>query len=261
MAGFRRLRLERSGPVAEVAICRPQVLNALDAATVSELGSAFGSLSQDRDLRAVILTGEGERAFVAGADIRELIALTPVSARAMSVRGQEVLGRIENLPVPVIAAVNGFCLGGGCELAMACHLRIAAETATFGLPEVGLGVIPGYGGTQRLVRLVGRGLAMEMLLSGEPISARRAEQIGLVNRVVKADELMSVTRRLAATIGEKAPLAVRYGIEAVNRGEQMPLSEALELESELFGRSFSSRDRKEGVEAFLEKRPARFEGC
>ncbi len=260
MTAFQHLKLEKRGGVAELTICRPKVLNALDATTIAELDAAFSDLAEDGDIRAVLLTGEGDRAFVVGADIRELSALTPVSAKSMSVRGQGVLSRIENMPVPVIAAVNGYCLGGGCELAMACHLRIASETARFGLPEVGLGVIPGYGGTQRLTRLVGKGLALELLLSGDPVSAKRAERIGLVNRVVEAGQLMPETRRLTARICENAPLAVRYGIEAVNRGGEMPLSEALGLETVLFGLTFASWDREEGVQAFLEKRPPRFEG-
>ena len=260
MAAFEHLKLEKKGPVAELRICRPQVLNALDATTIVELDAAFGDLAQDEDVRAVILTGEGDQAFAAGADIRELSALNPVSAKSMSERGQGVLCRIENMPAPVIAAVNGYCLGGGCELAMACHLRIASETARFGLPEVGLGVIPGYGGTQRLTRLVGRGLALELLLSGDPVTARRAERMGLVNRVVEVGELMAEAHRLAARICENAPLAVRYGIEAVNRGGEMPLSEALGLETALFGLTFASRDREEGVQAFLEKRSPRFGG-
>lgn len=256
----KNLKLDLDQRTAVLTIDRPQSLNALNAETLDELDAAFAGLANNSDVGAVILTGGGEKAFVAGADLKELASLDPVSARQVAARGQAVFRAVENFPKPVIAAVNGFCLGGGCELAMSCHMRIASETARFGQPEVKLGLIPGYGGTQRLPRLVGKGRALELILSGDMIDAAEALRIGLVNRVVAPGELMAASRKLASRILLNAPLAVRLSIEAVNRGLEAPLDGATSLEAALFGVACSSSDMREGTKAFLEKRPPRFEG-
>jgi enoyl-CoA hydratase len=257
---FENLTLDRDGAVVILTINRPQVLNALNSQTVDELRRAVLELKYDAAVRAVILTGAGEKSFVAGADINELAALTPAHGKEHALRGQHIFDLIENLGKPVIAAINGYALGGGCELAMACTIRVAAETARLGQPEINLGIVPGYGGTQRLPRLVGKGVALDLLLTGRQITAPEALQIGLVNRVVPAADLMSEARRLANELSSKAPLAVRYIIEAVNKGVEQPLDKAEFLEATLFGLVASTADMREGTKAFLEKRKPEFRG-
>src|SRR5262245_16657581 len=257
---FDNLLLERDGAVATLTIHRPRVLNALNAATLDELRRAILELKADDAVCAVIVTGAGEKSFVAGADINELAVQTPTSGREHGLTGQHVFDLIENMGKPVIAAINGYVLGGGCELAMACTLRIAADTARLGQPEIALGIIPGYAGTQRLPRLVGKGRAMEMILTGAPISADEAQRIGLVNRVVPAAELMAEARKLAAQLASSAPVAMRYIINAINKGVEMPFAEACQYEATLFGLVSSTQDMREGTKAFLEKRKATFQG-
>lgn len=257
---FDNLLIDRDGAVAIVTVNRPQRLNALDARTISELRQAALDLQRDDAVRCVIVTGAGDRAFVAGADINELATDTPDAARGRAREGQQVFDLLENLGKPVIAAVNGVALGGGCELAMACTLRVAAETAKFGQPEINLGLIPGFAGTQRLARLVGRTKAMEMVLTGSPISAQDALAIGLVNRVVPPGELMPSTRVLASDLAAKAPMAMRYAMDAIGRGLDMPFADACRLEAALFGAVSATEDMKEGTRAFLEKRKAVFRG-
>ena len=243
-----------------VTIDRPKVLNALNAQTVEEIRQAFAAARDDENVKAVIVTGGGEKAFVAGADINELAQKTPITGKETSERGQAVLSFIERFPKPVIAAINGFALGGGCELALACHIRIASEKAQIGLPEVTLGIIPGYGGTQRMARLLGKGKALELICTGDRIGAADAERIGLVNKVVPADQLMSAAEEMARKMMSRGPLAIRAAIEAVIRGSEMPFEEGQFLEATLFGLLCASDDTKEGMNAFLEKRPARFKG-
>ena len=257
---MENVKLEKKNNIAYVTIDRPKVLNALNMATMEELRQVFTELKDDRETRVVILTGGGEKAFVAGADINELAKNDPVQAKAYTHKGQATLDLIENLGKPVIACINGFALGGGCEIAMACTMRLASENARLGQPEVKLGIIPGYGGTQRLPRLVGTGLAMQMVLTGEMISAQEAHRIGLVNEVVAADRLMARAEEIAGKIIGMAPLAIQYCMEAVNRGMNMTLQEGLFLEATLFGICCATEDKKEGTTAFLEKRPARFQG-
>jgi enoyl-CoA hydratase len=260
---FDNLLLERDGPgntVVVVTINRPQVLNALNSQTVDELRRAMLDLQRDDGVRTIVLTGAGEKSFVAGADINELALQTPTGGREHALTGQHVFDVIENLGKPVIAAINGFALGGGCELAMACTLRIAADSARIGQPEINLGLIPGYAGTQRLPRLVGKGKAMEMILTGAPITADEALRIGLVNRVVPAASLMTDARALAAQLAASAPIAMRYVINAVNKGMEMPFAEACQYEATLFGLVASTDDMREGTKAFLEKRKAEFKG-
>jgi enoyl-CoA hydratase len=251
---FETLLVERDGATAVVTVNRPKVLNALNTQTVNELQQVMQQLQQDDGVRAIVLTGAGEKSFVAGADINELAVLSPALGQQHARRGQAVFNAIEHLGKPVIAAVNGFALGGGCELAMACTVRIAADSARFGQPEINLGIIPGYAGSQRLPRLVGKGIALEILLSGDMISAARAFEIGLVNKVVPAADLMSEAKKLAKALASKAPLATRYIIEAVNHGFEMSLADAQFLESSLFGLVASTDDMKEGTSAFLAKR-------
>lgn len=248
------------GAVATVTVNRPDVLNALDRQTVTELTEVFGRLGQDETVRCVVLTGAGERAFVAGADINELSRLGPTTARAMADAGHRLCDDIEQLGKPVLAAINGFALGGGCELAMACTLRLAATSARLGQPEISLGLIPGFGGTQRLPRLVGRGRALELMLTGAPIDAAEAHRIGLVNRVVPDERLAEETGRLAATLARQAPVAVRHILEAVHHGLDMSLAEASVFERSTFGLVFGSADVREGTTAFLEKRRPQFTG-
>ena len=260
MAEFRYLKIEIEDRIALVTLDQPEVLNALNQATMEELEEAFLERLKQDDVGAVILTGAGEKAFVAGGDIKELAVLGPLEARLKSRQGHRLLELIEGFSKPVIAAINGFCLGGGCELALACHIRIAAESAQIGLPEVKLGLIPGYGGTQRLPRLVGKGKAMEMILSGESIGAQEAERVGLVNGVVPREVLIPRCRELAARILANGPLAVRYCMEAINSGLDMPLPEATRLEASLFSLCFATEDMKEGTRAFIEKRKPKFKG-
>jgi enoyl-CoA hydratase len=257
---YQNLLLETRDGVAVVTVNRPEKLNALDDRTVEELDAAVSSFAADASIRGVILTGAGEKAFVAGADIGELERQSPVGGRQRSLRGQAVLDRIENLGKPVIAAVNGFALGGGCELAMACHVRVAAEGARLGTPEVKLGIMCGYGGTQRLPRLVGRGRALEILLTGEMLDAQEALRIGLVNRVVPRERLLAESEALLRKMLANSSLSLRFIIEAVNAGLEMPLREAQYLEATLFGLICTSEDMKEGTRAFLEKRPPQFQG-
>ena len=257
---FENLLYEKRNGIGYVTINRPDKLNALNRKMMEELSECFQDIEKDDEVRAVILTGAGEKAFVGGADINELAVLTPVEGKEMSVRGQKILDMIEHLGKPVIAAINGYALGGGCELALACTLRIASENARLGQPEVKLGLMPGYGGTQRLPRLVGKGRALEILLSGEPISASEAYRIGLVNQVVAAPDLMATAEKLAQKIMANAPLAVKFALEAVDHGLEMPEAEGHFLEATLFALCCTTADMKEGTRAFLEKRPARFVG-
>jgi len=257
---YENLLVELRDGIAFVTIDRPAKLNALDERTLSELDEAFAKLARDEAVRGVIVTGAGDKAFVAGADLEALAGLGAEAGRAFSERGQRVFDRIEWLGKPVVAAINGFALGGGCELALACHLRVAAEGARLGTPEVKLGLVCGYGGTQRLPRLVGRGRALELLLTGERIDAAQAERIGLVNAVVPRERLLAEAEALLRRMIANAPLALRATIEAVNGGLDRPLAEAQEGEASLFGELLGTEDAREGVRAFLEKRPARFLG-
>ena len=257
---LQNVKVEKRNAIAYVTIDRPKVLNALNMATMQELWQVFSELKEDRQIRVVILTGSGEKAFIAGADINELAKNNPIEAKAYTHEGQATLDLIENLGKPVIACVNGFALGGGCEIAMACTMRLASESAKLGQPEVKLGLIPGYGGTQRLPRLVGTGLAMQMLLTGEMITAQEAYRIGLVNEIVPADRLIARAEEIAQKIIGMAPLAIQYCMEAVNQGMNMTLAEGLFLEATLFGICCATEDKKEGTSAFLEKRAANFQG-
>jgi enoyl-CoA hydratase/carnithine racemase len=260
MSAFENLLIERDGAVAVVTINRPKVLNALNTQTLDELRRATLELQHDAAIRAVVLTGAGEKSFVAGADINELAALAPAGAREQALRGQHVFDLVEHMGKPVVAAINGFALGGGCELALACTLRIAADTARLGQPEINLGLIPGYAGTQRLARIVGKGRALELLLSGDQVTAQEAYRIGLVNRVVAPADLMSEAKTIAAALAAKAPVALRYILDAVNTGLEMPFAEAQVYEATLFGLVASTDDMREGTRAFLEKRKPDFKG-
>ena len=254
------VRTEVSGPTATVTIDRQTKLNALNPQVVGELDAAFSALRDDRSVRAVILTGAGDKAFVAGADIGVLAEMGPLTGAEVSRSGQEVLRRIESFPRPVIAAVGGYALGGGCELALACHLRVASEQARFGLPEVGLGIIPGYGGTIRLTRLVGLGRAVEMIVTGDMIDAQRAAEIGLANVVVPHGELMDRARALAERIAANAPVAVEMALASAYSAVESTMDNALEFEASLFGLLASTNDMKEGMAAFLERRKGDFKG-
>jgi len=257
---FENILVEKKHAIAYVTVNRPKVLNALNMATMEELRAAFHDIKSDSGVRVVIFTGSGEKAFIAGADIGELAKHDAVSGKEYTHRGQSVLNLIENLGKPVIACINGFALGGGCEIAMACTMRLASDNAKLGQPEVKLGIIPGYGGTQRLPRLVGKGIAMQMVLAGEMMTAQEAHRIGLVNEVVAAAELIPRAEAIAQNIIANAPLAVQYAMEAVNKGMEMTLAEGLFLEATLFAVSCATEDKKEGTTAFLEKRQAQFNG-
>src|SRR5690348_10138162 len=257
---FSNILFEKKNSIAYITVNRPKVLNALNMATMEELRTAFHDIKNDKSIRVVIFSGAGEKAFIAGADIGELAKHDTVSGKEYTHRGQSVLNLIENLGKPVIACLNGFALGGGCEIAMACTMRLASENAKLGQPEVKLGIIPGYGGSQRLPRLVGKGLAMQMVLSGEMITAQEAHRIGLLNEVVAAAELIPRAEAIAQKIIANAPLAVQWAMEAVNKGMEMPLAEGLFLEATLFGLCCATEDKKEGTTAFLEKRGAKFKG-
>ncbi len=255
---YETLLYEVKDRIGYVTVNRPDKLNALNAKAKAELKELFGDLKSDKSVDVVILTGAGEKAFVAGTDIRELTELNTESGKAFSASGQAVFDLIEHLGKPVIAAVNGFALGGGCELALACTLRVASENAKFGQPEVGLGIIPGYGGTQRLARLVGRGKAMELILTGDQIDAQEALRIGLVNNVVPLQELKSKAEIVARKIISKGQVAVRLALIAVNASQETRLAEGEALEAKLFGECCGSEDFKEGTKAFLEKRKPDF---
>ncbi|MEK0431737.1 MAG: hypothetical protein RL139_1541 [Gemmatimonadota bacterium] len=259
---FAFLLLDVADRVATVTINRPDKLNALNGQVIAELDAMFTALDARADVGAIVLTGAG-RAFVAGADIGEIAAAaaTPAGLQAVSAHGSAVFTRIERLGTPVIAAVNGFALGGGCELALACHLRVASTHAKFGLPETKLGLIPGYGGTQRLPRLVGQGRALQMILTGEPVDAETAVRIGLANAVAAPDLLLEAARSLAKTAAQNGPLALAHAITAVTAGAGLPLDAALALEAEQFGAVGRTEDMREGTRAFLEKRPATFRGA
>jgi enoyl-CoA hydratase len=257
---YENLLYEKREKIGTITFNRPKVLNALNRKTMEELGEILASAYDDREVRVLILTGAGDKAFVAGADINELAQRTPVDGKEFSLFGQEVLHRLETMGKPSIAAINGFALGGGCELALACTMRIASKTAKLGQPEVKLGIIPGYGGSQRLARLCGKGAAHELCLTGEMISAEGALRIGLVNRVVEPADLIPTAEALAKKIAANAPLAVRFAMEAIEHGMEMPQEEGLFLEATLFGLCCATEDMREGTRAFLEKRPAQFQG-
>ena len=254
----RHLQIERRGAVTLLFVNRPQVLNAVNRETLGEIADAVRRFIADPAQGALVVSGRGDKAFIAGADIPELAPLGPAAAEDISRFGQEVVGLLERSPKPVIAAVNGYAFGGGCELALACHLRLASENAVFGLPEVKLGIIPGYGGTQRLPRLVGAGRALELILTGRNVRADEAERLGLVNRVVPQAELLAEAETLALAILKNGPLAVEAAIECVVRGLQLPLEQGLRFESGRFGILAASEDMHEGLTAFVEKRPANF---
>ncbi|WP_295967727.1 enoyl-CoA hydratase-related protein [uncultured Xanthomonas sp.] len=249
---------DTQGAIRILTVNRADKLNALNRQVLQALDAAFAAAADDPQIRVVVLTGAGEKAFVAGADIAEMNELTPVQGRDFSQLGQRLMRRIERMPKPVLAMVNGFALGGGLELAMACHLRVAAEGARLGQPEINLGLIPGFGGTQRLLRLVGRAAALELCLLGAPIDAARALQLGLVNRVVAAGELQATTLKLAQQLADAAPLALRGILDAIQIGGESAIEQGLEYETAQFGLLFSSEDMREGTRAFLERRPPQF---
>ncbi len=257
---YENIITKKEDGIGWVTVNRPDKLNALNTSTIKELHGAFLSFKEESGVKAVILSGSGEKAFVAGADISELALLDFETGKEYVLEGQELSKLIENFNKPVIAAINGYALGGGTELALACHIRIASENAKMGQPEVKLGLIPGFGGTQRLARLVGKGKAMELILSGKVIDAQEAVRIGLVNQVVSLNDLFPTCEALAREITANGPLAVEYGIEAINKGLDRTLDEGLLLEAELFGKACTTDDSKEGTKAFLEKRKANFQG-
>src|SRR6202047_1898796 len=257
---YENILLEKKENIAYITFNRPKVLNALNRKTVEELRDALLNARDDSSVRVLILTGAGEKSFVAGADISELAQRTPVDGKDFSLFGQSVFHLLETLGKPSICAINGFALGGGCELALSCTIRLASKTAKLGQPEVKLGIIPGYGGTQRLARLCGKGVAQELCLTGEMITAEEAECIGLVNRIYEPAELLPAAEALAKKIIANAPVAVKYTMEAIERGIEMPQEEGLFLEASLFGLSCATEDMREGTKAFLEKRKADFKG-
>lgn len=257
---YETLLLETSGRVATVTVNRPQKLNALNAACKAELGALLERLRADPGVGAVVITGAGPKAFMAGTDIGELAGLDPVSGRGFASGGQALFDAVQHLGKPVIAAVNGYALGGGCELALACHIRLASETAVFGQPEVNLGIIPGYGGTQRLARIVGHGRAAELILTGRQVDAAEALRIGLVNAVLPPGDLLERAREMGGAIAGKGALAARMALKALNAVFELPLSEGLRVEAGLFGELCGTADFREGTSAFLEKRPPAFRG-
>ncbi|HEX5424954.1 MAG TPA: enoyl-CoA hydratase-related protein [Candidatus Acidoferrales bacterium] len=257
---YENLLFDVKDQIARITFNRPNVLNALNRKTMDELGECLNAARKDDAVRVLILTGSGEKAFIVGADINELAQQTPVDGKEFSLYGQEIIHRLETLGKPSIAAINGFALGGGCELALACTMRIASRNAKLGQPEVKLGILPGYGGTQRLARLCGKGVAHELILAGEMIAAEEALRIGLVNRVTDPAELLPTAESIARKIIANAPLAVKYAMEAVEHGMEMNQEEGLFLEATLFGLCCATDDMREGTRAFLEKRPAKFQG-
>jgi enoyl-CoA hydratase len=255
------VRVETHEGIRTLTVDRPEKLNALNAAVLETLDGRLADAQNEPDLRCLVITGAGEKAFIAGADIGELARLTPLAGRDQARRGQAVLDRLENLPIPSIAAINGYAYGGGLELALACTMRVASENAKMGLPETSLGILPGYGGTQRLARLLGTAKAAELILTAEKgLTAAEAGRLGLVNRVVAAGQALAAAMDLARAISKNGPIACRYALESIRRGVEMPLPEALSYEATLFGLCASTEDMKEGMTAFLEKRPARFTG-
>jgi enoyl-CoA hydratase len=257
---YENLLYEKRDGIAFITFSRPQVLNALNRKTIEELHHALLDAREDSSVRVLILTGAGEKAFVAGADINELAQQTPVHGKEFSLYGQSVFHLLETLGKPSICAINGFALGGGCELALSCSIRLASKSAKLGQPEVKLGILPGYGGSQRLARLCGKGVAHELCLTGEMITADEAQRVGLVNHICEPGELLPAAKAMAKKIIEKAPLAVKYCMEAIERGVEMPQEEGLFLEATLFGLCCATEDMREGTKAFLEKRPAKFQG-
>ena len=258
--GYENILYEKKNGIAYITFNRPKVLNALNRKTIEELGEILRDAQNDEAVRVLILTGAGEKSFVAGADISELALQTPVAGKEFSLYGQSVFHLLETMGKPSICAINGFALGGGCELALSCTIRISSKLARLGQPEVKLGILPGYGGTQRLARLCGKGMAHELCLSGEMISAEEALRIGLVNHIYEPGELMPAAEALAKKIMANGPLAVKFAIEAIERGLEMPLAEGLFLEATLFGVACATEDMREGTRAFLDKRPAQFKG-
>ena len=257
---YENLLYEKKDGIAHITFNRPKVLNALNRKTVEELQLVLTDAKNDPAVRVLILTGSGEKAFVAGADINELAQQTPVNGKEFSLFGQGVFHLLETLGKPSICAINGFALGGGCELALCCSIRLASKAAKLGQPEVKLGILPGYGGSQRMARLCGKGTAHELCLTGEMITAEEAQRIGLVNHIYEPAELLPAAEAMAKKIIEKAPLAVKYCMEAIERGVEMPLEEGLFLEATLFGLCCATEDMREGTKAFLEKRAAQFQG-
>ena len=257
---FSNLQFAVADGVATVTIDRPKALNALNSETLSEMEKAFDACRDDEGVRAVLVTGAGEKSFVAGADINELATMQPLTAKAIAHRGQQVLAKLEEMGKPTIAMVNGFALGGGLELALACSLRTASTTARLGLPEVSLGIIPGYGGTQRLSRIAGPGVAREWILTGDMFSAEEAHRVGVINRLFPPAELLEGTMKMIHTILSRGPIAVRFALEAIGRGTNMPQRQGELLESDLFGLAASTADMREGMQAFIEKRKADFQG-
>ena len=257
---YANLIYEQVNGIGYITVNRPKALNALNSATLAELDNLLEQISKDKTTHVVVVTGSGEKAFIAGADIAEMQSMSAIEGREIARLGQSVFSKLENLPQPVIAAINGFALGGGCELAMACDIRIATENAKFGQPEVSLGIPPGFGGTQRLARLIGKGRAQELLLTAEIIDAQEAYRIGLVNKVVSVGELRAVVNSISETIKGRAQIAVQLCKSAVNKGIDAPLSVGLAYEAEIFGICFATADQKEGMAAFLDKRKASFSG-
>jgi enoyl-CoA hydratase len=257
---YENILVERDGAVTTVTVNRPKALNALNPATLTELRHCCESIQPDRGVRCMIITGSGDRAFVAGADIAAMVTMSPLEARALARHGQGLMHQIEQLPIPVIAAVNGFALGGGLELALACDLILAAESAKFGQPEINLGIMPGFGGTQRLARRIGLSAARLLIYSGDMIGADEAQRLGLVNRVVPGAQLLDEAKKLARTLAAKAPVALQQAKAAINAGTEIDLDDGCRYEAEAFAVTFGSADRTEGMRAFLEKRQATFKG-
>lgn len=257
---FKNLQFQQKDQIAIITINRPEKLNALNKETLSELSDLFKDIRDHNEIRAVIITGAGEKAFVAGADIKEITELDSSAGEKFSQKGSSVFRLIEKMDIPVIAAINGFALGGGCELAMACHLRIASTNARFGQPEINLGIIPGYGGTQRFPRLIGKTNALYYLLTGDMMDAETAHRLGLINEVVEPDQLLARAEEIANSLAAKAPIAIRHIIQAVDQGNNTEIDEALRIESHFFGKVCGTKDMKEGTMAFIEKRKPSFKG-